>query len=528
MGRTTPQRLFWQLTIRNEILTTAVFVPFIGYFFLMIGGLRKPQLIDFAFCIGYAAFQDFVLHVIVRWRRLMPILRGIQKTSNADELRMLKVRLLQYPFSEGWMSIVRWFAAMLTLYALFVTRNGVSSAFVANLFLLPLMGSMVSWYTSFTLSEATLTSIQADMKLSFVPLKKNEFRSLSFSKRFSIGLLGIVLVTLYFYAYLLNEPGARKIFEQNPWGHTIGSLAVFLAFALYVIYLSYAAFKPAFASTAAAIETISQGMLRLNVPQLGPHDLSEIAYLINQQAAQLREIVSKVNNEAATLSQGAEKLEAEAQSLAREAHSQSQSVAHVTEQIHSIASAVAEAQQSMQSTVEAIEVGFNAIADVSDRMDEIEKQSLEIRESVVVIDGISRQVTLLALNATIEAARAGEEGRGFVVVADEISKLSDKTKDNSKRITTSVQNANERSQKGKVAVTNASDQFEKISQFSGQNSLQIEKIADAAGDKLNVGVTQITQVAEKLLVTSQRVETLANDFREKAAALEQIALYFDA
>lgn len=71
-------------------------------------------------------------------------------------------------------------------------------------------------------------------------------------------------------------------------------------------------------------------------------------------------------------------------------------------------------------------------------IEKVSKSSTEMHNIVSIINDISEQINLLSLNASIEAARAGNSGKGFAIVADEISNLADKTANSIKNIDTMI------------------------------------------------------------------------------------------
>ncbi|SMF80735.1 methyl-accepting chemotaxis protein [Pseudobacteriovorax antillogorgiicola] len=72
---------------------------------------------------------------------------------------------------------------------------------------------------------------------------------------------------------------------------------------------------------------------------------------------------------------------------------------------------------SLLSAIETIQSAASEIRNVSEIMNKVDKETKAIHEIVF-------KTQLLSVNASIEASQAGELGKGFSVVADEISKLA--------------------------------------------------------------------------------------------------------
>ncbi|MFD2629579.1 methyl-accepting chemotaxis protein [Oceanobacillus kapialis] len=103
-------------------------------------------------------------------------------------------------------------------------------------------------------------------------------------------------------------------------------------------------------------------------------------------------------------------------------------------EVESISQVIDSLQGKVQHVAAQAEELSATSSDINEQATNANENSKHIGEVVQLIDQISNQTNLLGLNAAIEAARSGEAGKGFGVVADEIRKLSDNTREAVKTI----------------------------------------------------------------------------------------------
>ena len=170
-----------------------------------------------------------------------------------------------------------------------------------------------------------------------------------------------------------------------------------------------------------------------------------------------------------------------------------------------------EGKESLNTYYESVLMISDSMSNTGEFISMLKKSISEITNVTNFIIGISDNLKLLSLNASIEAARSGEAGKGFSVVADEITKLSESAKDEIGKINSIILNVLENSTKVEKSITKSIDDFEKgreafskvqdvFNNIYDKNSEILKQVNEVVSE-----VTNINSISNETYLMSQKI-----------------------
>lgn len=192
-------------------------------------------------------------------------------------------------------------------------------------------------------------------------------------------------------------------------------------------------------------------------------------------------------------------------------------IAEVAQSCNEIAAQAVRTTQTALATVTSTVEGMGEIRETihetEKRIKRLGERSQEISSIVDIINNIAERTHVLALNASMQAAAAGEAGRGFSVVADEVQRLAESSRNATSQISALVKNIQVETNDTIATMDKTITQVIEGSRLAERAGEQMKETQDTTAN--------LVQVVEQIAMASRQQATISNELRERAQSIQQ-------
>ncbi|MEE1304635.1 MAG: methyl-accepting chemotaxis protein [Agathobacter sp.] len=288
-----------------------------------------------------------------------------------------------------------------------------------------------------------------------------------------------------------------------------------------------------------ATRTISRNSkAKLEEVSLSQEKTEKLLKRVIKVSDRVRESINKINDKTARLTSNAEictesmvEVTVGATDTAEALQSQLRHSERISNKIENVSDSTTLIQKHMNHTldvlvagkedirilVEKVDHSVNKGASVTSELETLDSYIEQMQSIVELIEGITKQTSLLALNASIEAARAGEAGRGFSVVANEISGMANQTQSATVDITNLINNVSSAINKVVVVVKemiNGINEEKETTEKTTESFAEIEKNTYVVRDNiasLSGNIEELSEANQKIAESIQTVSAISEE-----------------
>lgn len=258
-----------------------------------------------------------------------------------------------------------------------------------------------------------------------------------------------------------------------------------------------------------------------------------IADTINYTLEQLRELIRQVKQMTQQVVHNFNHVKDDNETLLYTIQQQSQEINEASNRIQDVAQRIQDLSNKTQSSINIAQesnqvneenklaahqvlIGIqsirNNIQDTHKYIKRLGERSLQISDINEFTANLTQQIHILALNAAIVASRAGESGKGLNIIAQEVQKLAEKSRQSMQRVEELIHCVQDEVREATISIENSTQTVIQVTQLSDKMDIVLHQMDDTHRklvDNIQGLVYSIEQESKIAHLLSAKVKNLS-------------------